>query len=221
MAKSSKLGKKPSERRQADIEIPLAKRERVAEAVHRAVCEVFGGDGFGRCLPYAFAGAMLLHEDGFSLQAGSITIVADPDTNHPDGLGAVKMECRGDGFGRGEYHCWVGRLRKDGIVELVDFASRHYRTYVENMMTVTDATTVVPHAAAVYQIDHRERIQWTREDPPSFYWIKSNNPDRVPMAMFEPCEVTLRAIYQVMYADPIFGELARAAGRQYGLLQRN
>src|SRR4051812_39458661 len=72
-----------------------------AEAVHRAVCEFSGNDGFGKCYLYTIAGYTLLvnHPPGrsrFLPQAGSLYLTPDPD----DPSFRFALVAEGDGMGR-------------------------------------------------------------------------------------------------------------------------
>ena len=110
-------------------------RAKIAQAVHRAVCDVTGTDGRGHCLYYAVAGGALAKKvlgRDYVVQAGSgLSLLADP----PDG--AITIDASDGGVDRGEFHVWLAR--PDPEPELVDFASRHFRHYVEDMLTIEQA----------------------------------------------------------------------------------
>ena len=135
---------------------PLAAvRGAIAEAVHRAVVEVAGGDGYGHCFLYAVAGWSLAREvlgGDYWLQAGSKRLLVAP----PDGW--LYLNATADGLVRGDYHCWFARAGPGGAVaELVDLSSRHYRRWADSNRAVA------PGAAAPL------RWSWPA-DPPPFVW---------------------------------------------------
>lgn len=99
-------------------------RVRIAGAVHRAVCEFTGTDGFGYCYLYAWGGNTLAREvtgRPYRLQAGALRLRLDGDR------GWLTMNPQQDGFGRGEFHCWMARSDGRGhLAEIVDLGARHY-----------------------------------------------------------------------------------------------
>lgn len=192
--------------------IPLpAEQARIAEAAHRAVCEVTGTDGFGKCLPYAVAGYALLATAGFQIQCGSLTIVADPD--NPAGAGLVRMDARHGGFDRGEYHCCLAR-QVGARVEVVDLSARHYRRYVEQLNPVVAAITL-PGGGCIHIPDPSEdRIRWTRAgEPPAWLW--TTNGHAQGYAYFHPDEGACRAVWSLLASDPTVGLLRDAVRRHY------
>ena len=107
-------------------------RDRIAEAVHHAVCDFTGSDGFGLCMLYAVAGSGLLGRafgEKFYPQAGSMAVLADK----PD----VWVTMDASNFATGEFHCWLGRPMGGDRVELIDFTARHYRDYCDRLIDVT------------------------------------------------------------------------------------
>lgn len=137
-------------------------KNRVAEAVHRAVCEFTGTDGCRMCMYYAFAGSALLsrlRKRLFIPQAGSLFV----QTSEPNDPGlAIKIDFDGDsasGLRRGEFHCWIAmpetsKLGMSRCSTLIDFSSRHFKTLAENAVA-------------------GEQCQWTRPAPPPFVWIEN------------------------------------------------
>jgi hypothetical protein len=147
-------------------------RDRVAEAIHRSVCEFSGTDGFGECLLYAIAGMGLLGR-GFGqkiyLQAGTMAVLAEP----PDGWWVMDAE-KGfvPGYG-GEFHCWLGGPSNTGGVELIDFTARHYKRYCSDLVDATQWDLVAPglYVRRDEPEEASSRIAWSREDPPSYVWF--------------------------------------------------
>lgn len=122
-------------------------KDRIDRAVHRAVCEVTGGDGYGKCLYYAHAGWGLLSYLGITsyVQAGDCGVVIESGTD----LCASTM---GGGVLAGDFHSWLIRpLRSfhtttyQGPKEYIDFTARHYRRYATG-------------------------TQWHQGDPPNYLW---------------------------------------------------
>ncbi len=148
-------------------------KRNIAEATHRAVCEFTNSDGCGRCFHYALAGwalaASLLKKE-YTLQAGSLYIVADP----PDGI--IAMEPEKHGFQRGEFHCWFAAPGNDGkMAEFVDLSSRHYKGFVERNRQLSNVTEM---EEASILTPCTNRIQWTRKDnPPDFIWTNGAFPN--------------------------------------------
>jgi hypothetical protein len=117
----------------------LAVKDRMAEAVHAAVCEVTEGSGLGRCAHYAVAGSVLatvVTGKRYMAQAGSLYLSHDPAD--PTLLTAMVCEA---GIESGECHCWcigpVAEGRKAGPVtqdqEFIDFSARHLKALVEKL----------------------------------------------------------------------------------------
>ncbi len=122
----------------------LAAKERMAEAVHAAVCAVTGCSGLGRCAHYAVAGSILatvVTGKRYIPQAGSLYLSADPaDPTLYTGMVAE------DGIESDEFHCWcigpVEEGRTSGPVtpdqEFVDFSARHFKALVEKLGIIED-----------------------------------------------------------------------------------
>lgn len=137
-------------------------KDRIAAVVHRAVCEVAQGDGFGHCAHYAVAGSGLLTRITGRLylpQAGDLSLFCDGDAG-------IKMDAALGGVRTGEFHSWVvgpvgpgrgkaGRRVIPGTMEVIDFSSRHYRGYVERtgLVAGTDLAPV-----------------WRLPAPPDYIW---------------------------------------------------
>jgi hypothetical protein len=114
---------KPSMRRAKGLD-----KARIAEAVHRAVCEVTGSDGSWSCLRYAHAGCGLLMHLGVpvEVEAGHLEIVED---------GQVIETLRYTGYWDESHvsgHAW---LRTGGL--LIDFSARHFATYAGRSLNRT------------------------------------------------------------------------------------
>jgi hypothetical protein len=152
-------------------------KDRIAEAVHRAVCEYRGGDGFGRCLMYAAAGAYLVsHVTGktYLTQVGRCRIRCAQDR-------WVEFGDPG-GIRNGSFHAWVvgpipaaragvqvmdcsSRHGRRFDIRVIDFSSRHYRRGVEEMQTAPDT-----------RADESGPFHWGRPEPPPYVWA---HPDDV------------------------------------------
>jgi len=154
-------------------------QRRISEAVHRAVCEFTGTDGFGHCLCYAVCGSVVastMLEKLYLPQAGTVCIFADPPN-------AVAMQATDNGLERGEFHCWFGlpESRNHGrgkrLAEFVDLTSRHYKRYVSEVVCIEEA--VVSDGCRTYMLaPEKDRIRWTRtDDPPQFIWTNGKFPD--------------------------------------------
>ncbi|QDV37600.1 hypothetical protein [Tautonia plasticadhaerens] len=191
-----------------------ADQAQIAEAAHRAVCEVTGTDGFGKCLAYAVAGYALLGDAGYMIQAGTLTIVADP--SNPAGAGLIRMDASNGGFDRGEYHAWLAR-QVGHRVEVVDLAARHYRRYVNEVNPVSDAITL-PGGGALWVIDRTEdRIRWTRPgEPPTFVWTEDGHAEG--LAYFMPDVEACLSAWSVVARDPMFHHLRESARRHMAAL---
>lgn len=102
---------------------PASVRDAVASAVHRAVVDSTGGDGYGYCYLYAYLGWRLLREElgrPYLLQAGSLRLLAPP-------AGWLVMDTSLGDLASGAFHCWLARPDPDGgPSEVVDLAARHY-----------------------------------------------------------------------------------------------
>jgi hypothetical protein len=145
-------------------------RHRIAEAVHDAVCDFSGRDGFGLCMLYAVAGAGLMGRVfglTYHLQAGSMSVLADP----PDGW--VTMDA--SNFAAGEFHCWLARPKGNDRVELIDFTARHYRNYCERLIDMTGFDLAGPGLFVRRDDGSGEcvRPSWNRQNPPEYVWTEA------------------------------------------------
>lgn len=126
----------------------MASHAQIAGAVHEAVCEVTGTDGFQRCLEYAWSGAVIAQTvtgKPHTWQAGSaaVFIADDDDGGAPYYLGLGP----GDGYtgaSNGDLHCWFGEVPagaragetlelKPGELVVADLSLRHFRTNAEKL----------------------------------------------------------------------------------------
>jgi hypothetical protein len=137
-------------------------RARIAEAVHHAVCDVTGSDGFGHCALYARAGAVVASlATGREYVVNAGRLMAGTGTPDPEDAGAelhLGMDPALSGYSGREFHAWFIR-RPSGAatgvllsadpasVEVVDLSVRHYR----------------PMAEAI-------GLPWQREELPPWYW---------------------------------------------------
>lgn len=138
--------------------LPYSK-EQIAEAVHRAVCQYTGSDGFGFCRWYAICGWLLLLDLGYKnvvLQAGRLSLQPDPD----EPTQWIEMDPSHGVLG--ELHCWLvlpdqnmsaGRQPLGRNVQVIDFAARQYRNYVERLSMIDG-----------------EPPQWRWASSPDFIW---------------------------------------------------
>jgi hypothetical protein len=156
------------------VSTSLTVKERMAEAVHAAVCAVTGGIGLGRCAHYAVAGAVLatvFTGKQYIPQAGSLYLSADPAD--PTLYTAMVAE---DGIESGEFHCWcVGPVeegRKSGPVtpdlEIVDFSARHFKALVEELGVVEERQRLP--GGGFLTVFAPATSRWRRPDPPNYIW---------------------------------------------------
>ena len=180
---------------------PISDRERaiLTEAVHRAVCEITGTDGYAKCLLYAVAGYALLADRGFAIQAGTVAIVADPD--NPAGPGTTLIEAAEGGWNRGEYHCWLARPTDP--VEMVDFSSRHFRRHTEEASEAAKAGTPAPVALSITGLAEAraDSIEWLRGEPPDSLWVTAGKAVGRPLAHYHALAETTRLVQQVLLQE--------------------
>jgi hypothetical protein len=132
-------------------------KERLAHAVHKAVCEYHGDDGLGHCADYAFAGAVLLSaltKKRYIPQAGSLWVNGDPG----DPTLCMAMLAEADGIYAGEFHSWiVGPVdgQKSGPmadhVELIDLSARHFKRWVERPVHLVSREAVPGGQLSVFE----------------------------------------------------------------------
>lgn len=160
-----KLAERHHRRRRLVLPPQRYTHEQIADAVHHAVCDHSGSDGFGHCRLYAVAGWVLLQHLGYRNvvpQAGRLSLMPDPF----DPTLWLEMD---PGFGLlGEIHCWLvipptkpapGQHEMSGDVQVVDFAARHYRSYVERLPVIHPADD------GSFPING-----WRHEEPPKYLW---------------------------------------------------
>ena len=191
-----------------------AVKERMAEAVHAAVCEATGGSGLGRCAHYAVAGSILatvVTGKRFIPQAGSLYLSTDPAD--PTLYTAMVAE---DGIESGEFHCWcIGPVedgRKSGPVtpdqEFVDFSARHFKALVEKLGVVEDRQRLP--GGGFFTFFTPTTNQWQRPDPPKYIWSSQG---RLPeWVMYEADQAATETLFREL-AD--FEPVIKAAGRYY------
>jgi hypothetical protein len=190
-----------------------SKRPRIAEAVHRAVCEFVGGDGVGECMGYAFAGCALTRDvfrgANYIVQAGTLHVWPDPD-RHPDYCVAFASESYGPL--RGEFHCWITRApdnAKPGTmirpVEIVDFSARHYRALCER-------------TACVMLPSDMERPAWNRPEVP-YIWIDGDQQPETVHLISDP--IAMDIVYAKFNSKAEeYKPLFRLALEHYARLER-
>ena len=151
------------------LDDPLV-RDRIAEAVHQAVCEFTGSDGFGLCMLYSVAGMGVPSAFNHRLypQAGTLGVLIDP----PDYWMVMDAEGFEPSVG-GEFHCWLGGPSSSGDVELIDFSARHYKRYCGGLIDVTDFDVVSPglYVRRDLPVETHKPMTWNREDPPAYVWL--------------------------------------------------
>jgi hypothetical protein len=145
--------------RRAERERPPA-AARIAEAVHQAVCEVTGSDGFSHCALYASVGATvasLATGDEYVVNAGRLEV----GTGTRDAVDTelyLGMDPALSGYSGREFHAWFIRRPAEGptgvlftadprSVEVADLSMRHYRAMAEAI-----------------------GMTWQRETLPAWYW---------------------------------------------------
>ena len=154
-------------------------RGRIAEAVHRAVCEFSRTDGLGLCMLYAVAGAGILGRmfgTTFYPQAGSMSVLVDP----PDHW----MTMDASNFANGEFHCWLSRQTGGGKIEVIDFAARHYRAYCDRLIDHSEFEAIEPGIFVRREaplIEHSRPI-WNRQTPPDHVWTEGLLPEWLSLA---------------------------------------
>ena len=153
----------------------------LAEAVHAAVCDFTGTDGYGACMLYTVAGwspLVALDSEAWHLQAGSARILADP----PDGWLEMNGALPG-ALERGEFHCWLAKApphpqaQQAQPAALVDFSARHFQRMCQEMP--------LP--------EERGRIPYTQPPPPPFIWTTGQ---QSPLVHWEPIPTLCRALWE-------------------------
>jgi hypothetical protein len=142
-------------------------RDRIAEAVHHAVCDYTGTDGSGQCAMYAVAGMGLLLglRENACVQIGALCLQPDPG----DPTAWISMD---PANGWGEVHAWLALWKRPpspGVspsdVEIIDLSARHYRRYVEDMPSI-----LPPGVAPIEKV-------WRQPGEPAYLW---GTKDRLP-----------------------------------------
>jgi hypothetical protein len=143
-------------------------KAQVAEAVHKAVCDLTRSDGLLKCHYYTYLGGHFLPHLGYHVhwQAGRLLLYPDPSDPELASVFDPELgrEERGD---YGECHSWLavplGPTTADAPppldqVALIDFSARHYKRYVEG-------------ASA---LGRGEPCHWRIADPPAFIWERAD-----------------------------------------------
>jgi hypothetical protein len=182
----------------AGREPTIATRGAIAEAVHRAVVEFTGADGYRHCFLYAVAGWSLAREvfgRDYWLQAGSKRLLVAP----PDGW--LYLNARPDGLCWGDFHCWFALEGPGGeIAELVDLSSRHYRRWADSNRKLHPGATVP--------------IRWSWPgDPPPFVWQEGAHSDWLGLVAERP--LTEAFVASVRAQGPGLEPLHRLARRHF------
>jgi hypothetical protein len=132
-------------------------RAAVAEATHRAVCELSNSDGLGHCMLYAALGATVatvVLGKKYYPQAGCLYLYSDPDD--PDLAFTMDPSL---GLMDAELHCWIACAGEGTLAaEIADLSARHYRRMVEGERFLS-----VPGAEA--------QPAWKLPDPPGYLWL--------------------------------------------------
>lgn len=196
-AKAARRQVRQQRPRQASTE-----QARIADAVHQAVCEVLGGDGFGKCAYYARPGALVAacmtgHE--YAIQAGSMHVCTDDDD---PGMGLGMVPAMSDYSGL-EFHAWFMRV-PPGIVageiitgeaaqniEVADLGMRHYRRMAE--------------AAG---------ITWNRAQLPPYYWGSFSGLASLGVSLKADARMTKQIIDN--QETDLFAEISAVALRKLG-----
>jgi hypothetical protein len=178
-------------------------KSRIAEAVHRAVCEVTGTNGCAQCLYYALGGALLLNKVTnrlFIPQIGGLLLLTSP----PDRWHGVDMSSKGDpmqSFRDSAFHCWISEASGKRINlgnqpqkcrAMIDLSSRHYPALLKRIFP---------------------DLEWNREPPPRYFWSDGDKlpdwiriwPEAEPMSiLYDPFVVSpaiRQALLEIAYSD--------------------
>jgi hypothetical protein len=174
----------------------------IAEAIHRALCDITRSDGFMKCHYYACLGYHFFARIGFVVHwlAGGLAVFADP--SDPTLAFAFDPELgrqeRGD---FAEAHSWlmlpygppVGGIHTPDQYDLVDFSSRHYKRYAE----------------VAAEQGRGEPVNWKIPDPPAFIWERA---DRLPYwVRFRQMPAVRKHVLDEMGKEPAL-EMAKTLG---------
>ena len=189
--------------RRRDEVAPGISRARTAEAVHQAVCDVTGGDGYGMCHLYARAGALVASVATgrpYMWQAGEL-LVGTGDANE-DGELHFQYKPAASGYNGLEFHCWIterpagepGTVMTGGPeVEYADFALRH-----------------------VMRAIGLSGFPWRRERLPAYYW--GSYAGLASLRVFPKADSQMMALIASRDADAdLIGETAALAVKRLGM----
>lgn len=214
-SRSAKAARRAARESRGPVSRPATSRARIAEAVHRAVCEVTGTDGYGHCALYAQAGAMTAHfitGEVHDLQAGGLAVFTG-DMNH-DGELTLYVDPEGSqyngtagGRDNGEFHAWFGprpagatpgtvmEVSRNGLV-VADFAMRHFKRHV--------AEAGMP---------------WNRAPLPTFCWGKADEIDQRLRVTYRPdVATTLLVTDKIKAMGPVPYDVSTIALRRLGCI---
>jgi hypothetical protein len=108
---------------------PLELREKIARAVHEAICAETESDGSDKCLYYARVGALIARKyigRDYRWEVGEIYVGCSADAEQGDPMFA--MVPRLSGYNGLEFHAW---FRAKGDDEYVDLSFRHLPTLAQ------------------------------------------------------------------------------------------
>jgi hypothetical protein len=157
------------------FEMPPARRDRIARAVHRVAGSVIAPFG-GKCGYYTMAGAAILMHLGHEVMSQFGSMVLHPDPADPTLMFAIDAESPG-ALDRGEYHGWI--VSPEGV--FIDFSARDWSKMVEgvNMGRLSAADAALAPATAFGGEATDEVMRWNRP-PLDYLWCAWNDmPDYV------------------------------------------
>lgn len=184
-----------------------AAKARIAEAVHQAVCQVTGSDGFGHCALYASVGAAVMSAATgaeYVVNAGRLEVgtgARDPEDG--DAETYLGMDPALSGYSGREFHAWILRrppgmavgtvFQADpGSVEVADLSMRHYRAMAEGI-----------------------GLTWQREALPPWYWGPLASLREMRVNLYADAEMTA-----MLLREQPFGPVEVAAWLAVRLLAR-
>jgi hypothetical protein len=179
-------------------ELTSVDHERIANAVHRAVCEFTETDGFRSCVAYAQVGAyvanIVSHDDNrYVCQAGGVRVRLDKD----DDL-CIEMRPAATDYSGLELHCWITRVPRNAVngvivdvppdqLEIADLSLRHF-----------------PKHAEVFG------LPWRRTNWPNFFWGKCSELRALGVYPFVD-ERMMRMVMEDQRKDKWFPTMVRRA----------